>query len=102
MASLLTEDVIISPMEVTDLSGREQIAKVLANFFSTASVERYTFHLAELDVCSSKAYGRGEFDWLVRSPPMRVHGRFFAVFQRGTDGVWRLHRLIENATPPPK
>ena len=103
IARLLTDSVSVSPIETPDLRGRESIQDLLAAFFSNYTVSQYTMQLDELEVFGDAVYGRGTFRWQAapRGQDGKVtRGRFAAVYRRGSDGHWRLHRLIENAIPP--
>ena len=101
-ASLLTDSVIISPIDIPDLQGRETVETILADFFTSHTVSQYVLQLGELDVFGDVAYGRGTYTWQAGphgGDAKTTHGRFAAVYRHGTDGRWRLHRLIENALP---
>lgn len=102
VAKLLTDSVIISPIEAPDLQGREPVEAILADFFTNYTVAQYLLQLKELDVFGDAAYGRGTFTWQAGphgEDAKTTYGRFAAVYRRGADGQWRLHRLLENAMP---
>lgn len=104
IAARLTDSVVVSPIEGPDLSGRETVRGILAAFFDANAVAQYSLELTELDVSDSSAFGRGTFVW-ASGPRGAVaqerRGRFAAVYRRGADGIWRLHRLLENLLPAP-
>lgn len=102
IADLVTESAVVSPIGRPDLEGRASIRAALTRAFRSMTVETYRFEVAEAEIFGGTAYDRGTYTWESISegqPPQRTTGRYHAVRRRGSDGVWRLHRLIENSSP---
>jgi ketosteroid isomerase-like protein len=75
----------------------------LARFFSGNTVAAFTLVPDELETYGDVAYERGTFTWVGGSKgqlsPAR-QARYSLVRRRGRDGVWRIHRYIENSPAP--
>ena len=102
-AGLATRDVIISPIDLPDIVGRDAVEGVLRQFFASAKVNEYYLTPREIDEGDRVAHVRGTFRWrctMADGQPLNADGRFAAVLQHSTEG-WRLHRLIENRLPAP-
>ena len=102
VAQMLTDSVVISPIEAPDLKGRGTLQGLLAGYFAADSVAEYRLQIRELEVYGNVAHARGDYVW--RSGPRgqpgtQRLGRFSAEYQRGADGRWRMHRLLENLLP---
>jgi uncharacterized protein (TIGR02246 family) len=103
LARMMTEDVVVSAIGFADLVGRQAIHTLFSGAFRTMRVSKYRLIVAEVEIYGDVAYDRGEFDWESSThdgAKQTTHGRYHAVRHRGTDGVWRVHRLIENEVPP--
>ena len=79
----------------------------LVQFFAGNTVAAFTLAPDESEEYGDVAYERGTFTWISATngqPSVaRRNLRYSTVRQRGPDGVWRLHRYIENsaeAAPP--
>ena len=102
VASMATEDAILSPIGLQDLKGRDAVRSLLSGVFEANAVVSYELVIAELEVYGNTVYDRGTYLWISRhdgKTEMRVHGRYSAVRKKGADNKWRFHRLIENALP---
>jgi ketosteroid isomerase-like protein len=99
IARLLTEDVIVSPIDYQDLVGRAEVQSLLSAFLSSMAVARYDFTSVELEVYGSRAFERGTYIWSAgprgESAATDI-GRYWMVKVKSDDGLWRVHRLIEN------
>ena len=102
VAALTTEDVVLSLENVPDWRGREAVRDSLAQFFAGNTVAAFTLAPAESEEYGDVAYERGTFTWISAAngerPVARRSLRYSIVRHRGPDGVWRLHRYIENST----
>lgn len=104
-AALFDEDAVLSLEFVPDWRGRGVVRTSLAQFFSSNIVTAYTLSPDELEVYGDFAYERGTFMWAARpkgqTPGAPRQLRYAAVRRRGPDGVWRIHRYLENSTALP-
>jgi len=95
----MTEEVIVSPIGLADFEGRASIRAFFEGAFEALTVSAYSFTVTEAEIHGNTAYDRGTFVWesaAAGQAPVRSVGRYSAVRHRGADGVWRIHRLIEN------
>jgi ketosteroid isomerase-like protein len=75
---------------------------LFTGLFKTMKVSKYKCRVSEAEIYGNVVYDRGECEWesvTEGQSPLRWQGRYYAVRHRGADGVWRLHRLIENELP---
>ena len=103
IASLMTDSVVVSPVGFGDLVGRKSVQNLLEGFFQGGNaVSKYQFSISELEVYGNIAYDRGTFVWEAAGKDgskLNTSGRYSAVRMKGSDGSWRIHRLIENELP---
>ena len=102
VAGLMTADAVASLIGGPDIVGEEAILRFFQEFFGAMTVSAYRSTVAEVEVYGDVAYDRGTFIWesvLSDGTPINAPGRYSAVRHRGSDGVWRLHRIIENEPP---
>jgi uncharacterized protein (TIGR02246 family) len=102
-AALMTEDVVLSLEGVPDWRGREVVRGNLAGFFAGNAVAAFTLVPDELEAYGEVAYERGTFTWAggpKGQPAPARQVRYSLVRRRGPDGVWRIHRYIENSPAP--
>lgn len=103
-AALMSESVVLSAENVPDLIGRSTIRDVMRQFFTTSSVEAFTLSAAEIQIYGDHAFERGTFVWSAGpkgEPAIRRNGRYMLLRVRDSDGVWKIHRYIENCLPAP-
>ncbi len=101
-AMLFTEEAVWLSNGMVDLPGRDAIRTFTRRFFQTHTVSVFTLTLSELEVCGPAAYDRGTFEWTSISSDQDTtvqRGRYSAVRTRGSDGQWRIHRLLDNTSP---
>jgi uncharacterized protein (TIGR02246 family) len=104
LAALLTEDAILSFVGAEDVQGRAAIRAFFAEVFAVWTYSALQLQPGEIEVCGTRAYDRGTILGTAArrgGPLSTVRGRYFAVWTRGDDGVWRLHRFHENHLPAP-
>ena len=99
VVGLMTADAVASLVGGPDIVGEEALLRFFQDFFGELTVSAYRTTVVEVEVYGDVAYERGTFIWesfLSDGTPINSPGRYSAVRHRGADGVWRLHRLIEN------
>lgn len=101
VAEMMTEEVIISPVQLNNLNGRNEVESILSSLFETTKVIKYNLKPNEIEVYDDVAYERGTYVWIsvIGKDTSRTNGRYSAVRHQGQDGKWRIHRLIENTVP---
>ena len=102
VASLATEDAIISPIDLPDIKGREAIKSLLSNFFQSSTVISYDLNVEEFERYKDTIYDRGTYIWISQQEgksEVKVLGRYSAVRKKGAENKWLFHRIIENALP---
>lgn len=101
VAEMMTEEVIISPVQLNNLNGRNEVESILSSLFETTKVIKYNLKPNEIEVYDDVAYERGTYVWIsvIGKDTSRMNGRYSAVRHQGQDGKWRIHRLIENTVP---
>lgn len=103
-AAEFTDSVVIAAEGIPDLTPRRTVQDLLAQFFSANRVASFTLQPLELSVAGNQAFERGTFVWSAgpKSGPLTSrNGRYFVLRVREPDGVWRIHRYIENCLPAP-
>lgn len=102
VAMLFTEDAVLLSNGMVDLPGREAIRAFTHRFFRIHTVKVYALTMSELEVYGSAAYDRGTFVWTSISSDQDTtveRGRYSAARTRGSDGQWRIHRMLDNTSP---
>lgn len=103
-AGLFSEDAVVMPNGMEDLSGRQAIEAFLDMYFSSSTVPVYELTITEIDLHGNTAYERGTYRWLsigARRDTSLEYGRYSMVRKIGPAGGWQIHRLLENTTSPP-
>ena len=107
-AAYFTDDAVMSPAEQSDVNGRAGVRAFFANFLAGNAVSYFTTQPTAIEVCDSLAYERGTFAWAFvprGQPSVMLRGRYSTMWVRGGDGIWRIHRYLENLIPnsaPPR
>ncbi len=101
-ADLFTEDALVGLGGLADLRGRPAILAAMKGFYERYFVQAEQHRTVELEAYGDTAYDRGTY--LFVSGPRggaakTERGRYSAVWHRGADGVWRVHRYLENLLP---
>ena len=85
-----------------DIRGRPALRSALVGFYERNVVQAHSLRTAELEVYGNSAYERGTYVFAagaIGQPATTERGRYAAVWRRGTDGRWRIHRYLENLLP---
>ena len=98
IASRLTEDTIFMVPGLPDAVGRIVVSETMQLRFQTLRPADFTIHRREIHVDGAIAHELGWYSETHRGhdEPMRMSGRYLLVWQRGRDGVWRVHRNMFN------
>ncbi len=81
--------------------GRETIYAQVSGNLEQFSWSEFEIHVAEVQVAGDWAYARGTYTangtLIASSDPIFVDDKFMSIFQRQSDGSWKLHRDIFNS-----
>ena len=105
IAAHLDENVVISTPPQPDIKGRAAAREVWGKVLTTSKVKQLTLRDEPITLSGDLAVAPGEFAEIVevqgQAEPMRLNGRYLAVWQRGSDGAWRILRFmgVERAAP---
>ena len=95
----LTEDAILMIPGLPDAEGRAAIGELLQKRFATGRTANFKVFRREIQVVGDTAY---ELAWFSddthheQADSFRMEGRYLTVWQRGSDGRWRVHRNFYN------
>ena len=101
MAALYTVDAAVMPPDVARIDGREGIQAMWQGFMD-AGITDLDLETVELDGGEGKASEVGTFSLKVpdgQGGTATATGKYIVLWQKGVDGVWRLHRDIWNGDP---
>jgi uncharacterized protein (TIGR02246 family) len=101
MAELYTEDGALLPPGAARVDGREGIAALWQGYMD-AGVQDLDLETVEIEDHGDSASEVGIYTLTVpdgEGGRVTGHGKYIVLWQRGEDGVWRLHRDIWNDTP---
>ncbi len=101
LAALYTMDAAVLPPDVARIDGREGIQEMWQGFMD-AGVTDLDLATVELEAGKGTASEVGTYS--LKAPDgqggtVTVTGKFIVLWQKGEDGVWRLHRDIWNDNP---
>ena len=95
IAAAYTDDALMLPPDATRVTGHSAIEARWQNWID-AGMKNLTLKSTAVDSSGNLAYEVGEFTFQVQNPstnagnPWAASGNYLVVWQRGTDGVWRL------------
>ena len=98
-ADVFTADAVVSLGTLADVRGREALRQAMASFYEKFAVRAHQLTTVELEVYGDIAYDRGTYLFVSGprgQPPTTERGRYWAMWRRDADGVWRIHRYMEN------
>ena len=106
----VAENVVVSVAGQPDIKGRAAAQKQWGELLATMKVTKLETRRDPIFMSGDLAIDAGEYDEVVEAPgqpPMDIHGRYLAVWQRQADGSWKTIRFMgmENAptsAPAPK
>jgi len=102
--SLWTEDGVQMPPDEPALSGRDQIRAR-----NKAVLDQFSFDISinneEVNVAGDWAFARGTYSATLTpkegSETIPIAGKYMTIFQKQSDGSWKIHRDIFNSNVPP-
>jgi len=104
LGRVVTEDVVLMPPNEQPLAGRAAIVAWFAGVVSQARTTSVDVPQREVIVSGDYGIERGSYVWTVSptagGPPSVLRGSFLAIYQRQSDGEWRVIRNIWNSTLP--
>jgi uncharacterized protein (TIGR02246 family) len=98
IAALYTDDALFLAPGMEPLSGHEQIRAFLGGAIE-AGISRLALDTGEIDIHGDVAHEVGTYR-MYAGDQLVDRGNYMVVWQRGDDGVWRLHRDMINSTMP--
>lgn len=102
LAALFTEDALVMPNRGQNIPGREAIEALFEMILRGMTVMKYELVVEELEVFGSTTYERGIFDYLAVTASQDTtadQGRYIMIRKKSSDGVWLIHRWLENKSP---
>jgi uncharacterized protein (TIGR02246 family) len=97
MAALYSEDAKVLPPDAPIVAGRKAIEEFWRAAATSLGLISVTLKTSDLDVSGDIACEVGEADLKLNTGQAKV--KYIVVWQRGSDGEWRLHRDIWNNMP---
>ena len=105
---VFTDDAVILPPAVPAIVGREAclafVRTVLEQNAAELQSNEIVYESADTCVDGALGFDRGNFSQSMSlrggMPDVHVVGQYLRVFSRGSDGTWRLARLIWNRLEP--
>jgi ketosteroid isomerase-like protein len=104
LGRLVTEDAVLMPPNQPAVVGRAAVIDWFAGVVKQARTTGVGIPQREVIVAGDWAIERGSFTWKVAptagGAPIEDRGNFLAIYQRQTDGAWKVTRNIWNSTLP--
>ena len=103
--SLFADEAVLMPPNEPPATGKEATRSWYETLFEQFNVEPFTSSAEEVEVTDDWAFDRGTYS-ITLTPkaggePAEDSGKFIAIFQRQTDGSWKVARGIWNSDNPP-
>jgi ketosteroid isomerase-like protein len=95
-----TEDAIILPPNAPTVRGRAAIEEFFRSF---PDITNFNVKAVEIDGCGDYAWSYGEYSMTLSPPdtsPVNDTGKYIEVWQRQSDGAWKVTRDIFNSDLP--
>lgn len=104
MVSVATNDAVFEPPNTPSAKGIDGIRAWCQPMFSQMKTKTLTVSNKNVDVSGDVAVDTGDYDWTLTpakgGADQRVKGRYVTIWNRQTDGSWRMSRLIWNSSEP--
>ena len=104
LGRMVTEDVVLMPPHSQPVVGRQAVIDWFAGVVSQARTKAVGVPQREVTLAGDLAIERGSFTWKVApasgGSDIEDHGNFLAIWQRQSDGAWKVTRNIWNSTLP--
>lgn len=97
-AALFTDDGIFMVPGLSDAVGRAAVRELARKRFAGGRTEAVNVARREIEIVGDSAY---ELAWYAETDrreeqSLRMQGRHFILWKRGTDDAWRVHRYLYN------
>lgn len=102
VANIYTEDAMLIPPQAPPVSGRSVIQELFAKQYANSETS-FTFQTHELKIAEDWAYRRGSYHltFIINDgEEFQREADFIDIWQKGSDGKWRIARDIWNYTQP--
>ena len=93
-AALFADDGIFMVPGLVDAAGRSAVQELAEKRFANGVSSDFEIHRREIDVVGDKAYEVGWFSETTADRSHRMQGRHLIVWQRASDGGWRVRRYL--------
>lgn len=103
LASHFTGNGILLPENSSALRGREAIEGWFLSWLPSTKVREFEVFIEEVTLVGETAYEVGRHRMVLQSgnrPPVTINGKFLMVYERGSDGTWRISRDMFNSNGP--
>jgi uncharacterized protein (TIGR02246 family) len=100
MMTIYAPDAVVLPSGMPEARGRAAISQMNAGMFSMFSVAEASFRSTDLIVTGDYAIETGAYRMTMKpktGPAMPDTGKYISVWQRQTDGSWKMIRDIFNS-----
>lgn len=102
--AIWTEDPIALWPDLPAVKGASTLLEAITADFGSISPSDMEITTEEIEVAGDWAYARGNYtlngELNDGGGPLAVDGKFLTIFQRQTDGSWKIHRDIFNSNVP--
>ncbi len=102
--SICTDDVVVMPPSMPAVTGRGATVAFMRDFLSQFDLS-IQYVSEETQIHGGVAFDRGTYSQTMTpragGTPIREKGKFFWLYSRGSDGSWRISRVMWNASEPP-
>ena len=97
-----TSDAVVRAPHAAPVRGRDAIRSAIGGLLASYDISDLEYHTEELAVFGDSALQIGSYRWVLHAggDAMPDGGETFALWIRGNDGRWRVHRDILNSTSP--
>ena len=102
--SACTEDVVVMPPNMPAVSGRGAAVGFMREFLRQFDLN-IEYVSEETQIHGDVAFDRGTYSQTLTpeagGKPIPENGKFFWLYSRGSDGSWKMSRVMWNASEPP-
>jgi ketosteroid isomerase-like protein len=97
------QDGVEMPPGVPTIYGRDGLVADLRSAFEVITISDMQINIEEVQVAGDWAYARGNYSYMLGSvpedgsDPIFIDGKYMSIFQKQSDGSWKLHRDIFNS-----
>ena len=104
-AAVYAPDALVMPPNEATMQGADGISQGLAGMFQQVAMPAMTMTIADLTVSGDYAFENGTYEWTIQpkaagAPAMNDKGKYLSVWQKQSDGSWKLLRDIWNTDTP--